>query len=326
MVTHSDALLRQAVGNANYHVFHMTPASSDDSGANQASSIFLDDELERATVDLVGDLATYQPHSKVVIFEGEGTTGFDVTMVRRLFPEFSRRINLVSAGNKSGVRNLYAILKGSAHQIGVLERFYAVTDRDHEHVKPEALASRLYSWDRYHIENYLLDPSALRAVVKSAGQGTVFGSDDEVLATLKICATQLTDGLVLELLQKEINDAIIAMIKVRGDPSTQNYVEAVYPSIEASIGRVKDASSQFTEDKLSEMGKRHEARFQDSLDNDTWLSDFPGRKILKRFLGAHVSGISYEPFVNLLLDKLAEENRQPIGMKNILDQIMNAGT
>jgi hypothetical protein len=30
--------------------------------------------------------------------------------------------------------------------------------------------------------------------------------------------------------------------------------------------------------------------------------------------------------VNLLLDKLAEENRQPIGMKNILDQIMNAGT
>jgi hypothetical protein len=324
MVTHSDALLRQAVGNANYHVFHMTPASADDSGANQASSIFLDDELERATVDLVGDLATYQPHSKVVIFEGEGTTGFDVTMVRRLFPEFGRRINLVSGGNKSGVRNLYSVLESSTHQIGVLERFYAVTDRDHEHIEPQTLKSRQYSWDCYHIENYLLDPSALRAVVHSASQDTVFGSDQEVLTALKDCAAKLTDSLVLELLQKEINQAIVSMINIGGNPQTANYAEAVYPSIAASIDRVKDASPQFTTEKLTEMGKKYEARFQASLDNDTWLSDFPGRKILKRFVSSYVPGISYDPFINLVLDKLAEENRQPTGMKNILDQIMSA--
>ncbi|RUP06237.1 MAG: DUF4435 domain-containing protein [Mycobacterium sp.] len=324
MVTHSDALLRQAVGNANYHVFHMTPASADDSGVNQASSIFLDDELERATVDLVGDLATYQPHSKVVIFEGEGTTGFDVSMVRRLFPEFARRINLVSAGNKSGVKNLYSILEGSTHQMGALERFYAVTDRDHESAKPPALASRQYSWDRYHIENYLLEPDALRAVVQSAGQGTAFSSDEEVLAALKNCAAQLTDGLVLELLQKEINDTIVSMINVRGDPETDNYVGAIFPSIEASIARVTDSSRHFTTEKLSKMGEKYEVRFRESLENDTWLNDFPGRKILKRFVASHLSGISYEPFVNLVLDKLAEENRQPVGMKNILDKIMKA--
>jgi hypothetical protein len=238
MVTHSDALLRQAVGNANYHVFHMTPASADDSGINQASSIFLDDELERATVDLVGDLASYQPHSKVVIFEGDGTLGFDVSMVRRLFPEFARRINLVSGGNKSGVKNLYSVLENSITQLTTLERFYAVVDRDHENSMSQALSSRLYRWDRYHIENYLLDASALRTVVNSASRQPVFSSDQEVLDALKVCASQLLDGLVLELLQKDINEAIIGLIKVRGNPDTNNYIDALYPSIEASIKRV----------------------------------------------------------------------------------------
>lgn len=325
MVTHSDALLRQAVGNGNYHVFHMTPASADDSEANQASSIFLDDDLERATVDLVGDLATYQPHSKVVIFEGDGAAGFDVNMVRRLFPEFARRINLVSGGNKSGVKNLYSILESSTDQLGVLDRFYAVTDRDHdEHAKPQALKSRQYSWDRYHIENYLLDPGALRAAVQSVGQGANFGTDAEVLTALKTCASELTDGLVLELLQKEINHAIVSMINVGGNPQTSNYVEAIHPSIVASIGRVANASPLFTTDKLEEMGEKYVARFQKSLDSETWLYDFPGRKVLMRFVSSFVPGITYEPFVNLVLDKLAEGKHQPAGMKSVLDQILSA--
>jgi hypothetical protein len=129
---------------------------------------------------------------------------------------------------------------------------------------------------------------------------------------------------VLELLQKEINDTIISMIKVRGDPETDNYVGAIFPSIEASIARVTDSSRHFTTEKLSKMGEKYEVRFRESLENDTWLNDFPGRKILKRFVASHLSGIGYEPFVNLVLDKLAEQNRQPVGMKNILDKIMKA--
>ncbi len=47
---------------------------------------------DRALVDLVGDLAAYRPHAKVVILEGKSEDGFDETCIRRLFPEVAKRI------------------------------------------------------------------------------------------------------------------------------------------------------------------------------------------------------------------------------------------
>src|SRR5205823_3002152 len=71
LVTHSDTLLRQAVGNANYRVYQMVPATAMDSGLdNQAAEVLADDDVERVTIDLVGDLASYRPHGKVVVLEG----------------------------------------------------------------------------------------------------------------------------------------------------------------------------------------------------------------------------------------------------------------
>ncbi|MBN9199767.1 MAG: AAA family ATPase [Microbacterium ginsengisoli] len=106
LVTHSDTLLRQAVGNSNYRVFHMTTASTAGFEVNQANPIHLNDELDRAVFDLVGDLAAYRPTAKVVILEGEaeGGDGFDVHVVRRLFPDVAKRVNLVSGGSKVRVR------------------------------------------------------------------------------------------------------------------------------------------------------------------------------------------------------------------------------
>ncbi|MEV6624956.1 AAA family ATPase [Amycolatopsis sp. NPDC051106] len=72
LVTHSDALLRQAVGNMNYGVYHMIPAGSlEKSSQNQAVEVVADDDVERVAIELVGDLASYQPRGKVVVLEGK---------------------------------------------------------------------------------------------------------------------------------------------------------------------------------------------------------------------------------------------------------------
>jgi predicted ATPase len=47
LVTHSDTLLRQAVGNANYRVSQMVPATAADPMDNQAVEILKDDDVER---------------------------------------------------------------------------------------------------------------------------------------------------------------------------------------------------------------------------------------------------------------------------------------
>ena len=93
-----DTLLRQAIGNTNYRVYHMQTATT--SEGNQATKVMLDDDVERALVDLVGDLAAYRPHAKVVVLEGTSQDGFDEKLIRRLFPDFAKKVNLVSAESK----------------------------------------------------------------------------------------------------------------------------------------------------------------------------------------------------------------------------------
>jgi hypothetical protein len=112
LVTHSDTLLRQAIGNTNYRVYHMQTGNSCE--GNQASPVLLENDVERAVVDLVGDLAAYRPHAKVVILEGASVDGFDETLIRRLFPDFAKQVNLVSAESKKRVRDLYTALNISA--------------------------------------------------------------------------------------------------------------------------------------------------------------------------------------------------------------------
>ena len=125
-MTHSDTLLRQAVGNGNYHVYHMLSPTS--STGNQASEVLLNDDIERVVVDLVGDLAAYRPHAKVVILEVANQDAFDEMFVRRLFPDFAKRVNLVSAGSKRRVRDLYAVLDDAITKAGVANRFFAIVD------------------------------------------------------------------------------------------------------------------------------------------------------------------------------------------------------
>ena len=211
LVTHSDTLLRQAIGNSNYAVFHMvTPGAAVD---NQASPVLLDNDVERAVVDLVGDLAAYRPHAKVVILEGDTEDGFDARFVGCLFPDFVKRVNLVSAGSKRRVKGLYQALNEAASEVGMQNRFFAIVDKDAEGFRPGPPAQER-TWGVYHVENFLLDPTPIRKAADSLMGREVFTDDDQVRASLKTCAEQIVGRLIVEELQAEINDELVGEIDV----------------------------------------------------------------------------------------------------------------
>lgn len=103
LVTHSDALLRETVSQAGFSVFHMQQPSLHCRGHNQVHPIIATEDVERAVISLVGDLATYRPGAKVVIFEGSDSE-FDLKMTCTLFPELQASVNLISGGNKRRTR------------------------------------------------------------------------------------------------------------------------------------------------------------------------------------------------------------------------------
>lgn len=320
LVTHSDTLLRQAVGNLNYSVYHMTSASTEPDISNQALPVTADDDLERAMVDLVGDLATYRPQGKVVLFEGGGDTEIDVLITQRLFPDFAKKVNLISGGNKRRVRDLYEVLSSTAERVGMARRFYAITDKDTAAYEVPNRGTHHLSWNVYHIENYLLEPRFVRAAAAALLGQDAFQSDDDVVQALRSAAELLVPGLVLERLRKSVNDQLVAALNIGAEPDSVDPAAAILPSVTASYERLDGARSSITQlEELQHRADQFEASLRGWLEDGSWVREFPGRLILKRFLDHHLRGIaSYEAFRNVILDKMVDNGYEPEGMKSVV--------
>jgi ABC-type branched-subunit amino acid transport system ATPase component len=323
LVTHSDTLLRQAIGNSNYRVYHMLTASA--SSGNQASEVLLDDDVERAVVDLVGDLAGYRPHAKVVILEGKSEDGFDETLIRRLFPELAKRVNLVSAGSKSRVRGLYEALNESAEQVGMGNRFFAIVDRDAEGFRSdEQSGTQVFTWDVYHVENFLLHAESIRAAATSLAGKLVFNSNEEVLDALNAIATGIISRLTIEEIQAEVNDALVEALKIGAPPDSTDVAADLLPSIDGSFERLNEIRESYSAGVLPERVDAVRADLQGFLDDESWAKRFPGRLILRQFSSQYLPGVSYEAFRNVIVEKIVLSEYRPENMREVLQTIVDA--
>lgn len=293
-------------------------------GGNQATSIVATAEIERAVIDLVGDLASYSPRSKVVFMEGTVDGGFDVQMVSCLFPEFAERVNLVSMGNKARVKRLQDALARAAADGRIDARFFCIVDRDFE---PDTLSATtaVFSWDRYHIENYLLQPEfiweAHRALDLNGAQAT---STDEVEVRLRRCASETIQDIVRIKLDEEVNSLLMKTISMKHDrtlPPSAGIADAV----KRSLSKFHDAvANDLHLVQLQAKEQEITDELQDALNGEEWLRLFRGRDLLKRYVSRYVPGVQYEPFRNLVLARTKERRFQPLGMATVIDRILDA--
>lgn len=322
LVTHSDTLLRQAIGNSNYCVYHMVTASA--SQGNQAAEVLLNDDVERVVVDLVGDLAAYRPHAKVVILEGKSEDGFDELVIKRLFPEFAKRVNLVSAGPKRRVSGLYEALNRAAEKAGLGNRFFAIVDRDSEGFRPDATAPKDFAWDVYHVENFLLEPCAIRAATSSLIGSDPFVDESEVMDALKVSAGEIIHQLVLEQIRWEVNRDLVSAIDLGASPDSVDIAIGLRPSLEGSLSRISERGESYVDHKLQFRVDEITEELNEVLENGNWLKRFPGRLVLKRFVNNHLEGVAYEPFRNLVMEKMAASSYRPENMDEVLNAILLA--
>jgi hypothetical protein len=290
-------------------------------GENQASPVLANNDVEQAVLAIVGDLAAYRPRAKVVIFEGGGDSELDVRIATRLFPLLAQKMNFVPGGDRRRVKDLYAVLSDAATRAGLSERFFAVVDRDRGDFGPPAGAA-VKRWDRYHIENYLLDEGAIRAAVIAVLGRDVFAGEWEVTAALKECAATLVNRLILERMQDEINEGLVRELRVGASPDTSAPSNDLKPSIVGSVERIGIKGTTFASDEwLQTAEELHRTALESALASDGWLAEFPGRQVLAAFAGRYVPGISYEVLRNVVLDKMVESKTEPEGLKIVLEAI-----
>jgi predicted ATPase len=321
LVTHSDALLRQSVRNREFSVYHMRTATNVGSTENQAQRIEVESELEQAVVDLVGDLATYKPHAEVIICESEGDAAFDVTMISRLFPEVAERANVVAGGSRKRVQDLYRVLDQVGPTIG--RRFFAVVDRDSAPASLPGEAS-VKHWDRYHIENYLLEPTFVLDALRAVAPSTPLSDEAAVTEALKEAAADVVPAVLRMRLITYANDRLVRELRVgAGDASSESMAQALRPSIVGSLERLtREANALIDERDLDDEEQRNRERLNDALASDEWKREIPGRSILKRFVGAHVPGVGYEAFRNLTVELMNRADHRPEGMAELLREML----
>jgi len=323
LVTHSDSILRQSVSHHDFSVYHMQPAGYFN-GIDQAIKIEADDELEQAVIQLVGDLPTYTPTAKTIFVEGGGNTEFDASLIKDLFPDISKRLNIISAGNKRKVRLIHGIMEKMAQsgRFPISNRYFSITDRDDDG-DIELVESQSFRWDRYHIENYLLESSFIRAaMVDIKIQGSANLSDNDIEAMLSQCARETLPSLIKHEVSLTVRRRLADITKIRlaGDDRAE---ASVMHNRVAEAERLlrQSVENELSEHSLHEMIKKIQAEKSSAIDNGAWKIDFRGRDVLNRFVSDHVKVMKYEYFRNLIIAKMQAARFEPHGMKEILLKI-----
>jgi predicted ATPase len=323
LVTHSDALLREAINQKGFKIFHMLPPSAVTYEDNQVRLVSVEQELDRLILDLVGDLATYRPGAKIVILEGGGDTEFDERVISRLFPEFASAVTLISSGNKRRVQTLHGLLDHLRKEGGLSGwSFYSITDSDAAF--DGETSTKAYHWDRYHIENYLLEPDYILRVLQDLNVATVLSTPEAVAQALRSSAEECLLDLVRHELEQFANHTLVSRIKTAVERGAEPISELVTNVVKTSVEHVRSAAdTELSESALVDMERRYRRCFSADLNSDNWRSTFRGRDILRRFIGKHVKVVKYDVFLNLLLARMHEQSFQPSGMKKVLDAIVD---
>ncbi len=322
LVTHSDALIREAVGKPGFNVFHMIPCGSETPSTSQLRQLTINQDLEMVMTDLVGDLAAYRPGGKAIIFEGGGDSDFDKTITSTLFREELRGINLLSGTNKMRVKVLHEILE-RAHANGDLPtKFYAITDSDSEGVIDNTKGVNKFEWDVYHIENYLLHSQIIADVLNSLTL-TDKNTTADIESKLNTAARQVVPNMLIHRMRVHVNSKIVGAISLGFPPETLTIGRELHDAANRSAMRINELiSDMLSEASLVEQEQFFRTDYEKCFADGTWKKKLPGRDILKRFVALEGITTGYEVFRNLIVTRMAELNHKPYGMRFVIEKIV----
>lgn len=323
LVTHSDAMIREAMHKPGFNVFHMLPCGAEGTVTSQLKALSVTQDLDQVLTDLVGDLAAYRPGGKALIFEGGGDADFDKKFVADLFREELRGINLISGTNKARVKALHEILEAAYSKGDLPIKFCAIVDRDTDDEYKHVGLSR-FQWDVYHVENYLLEPDVIAYILNTSERSKNW-TNEIVLEALKHATRLVIPSLVAHKMREYCNHKIINCIDLGFSPKSNLIGSEIYQALERSRQRIADVvANELQEIDLSKFEQNQRLELERNLDDGTWIKKLPGREILKQFRNSQKLLMPYELLRNLIIGRMSELGMKPPGMAHVINAIKSA--
>ncbi len=315
LITHSEEI----VGSTDYgSLFAMT-------GRGAPAVVPVSDRA--AQVDLLRQLGAtiglQLVSSRIFFVEGKS----DAELLPFFFGELAYQVSFVDTGGKGKLMRLTPAAMRLLDRTMTEGRFYFVRDRDVEEDPgrldelEEKHSGYFFTWDRYHIENYLLDEEAIYQVlsvvpgIKSPPESAIAidhhlraladGHRDKVLA-MRLEAN-LSRGLYKRLSLDPAGDVKTALLS-SAEERMRATIELLDPD---KVRRLYDEAAE-------ELNSRWDAE---------WKSLCVGRRVLKVYHNQHVHPhLSYEQFSHEVARKIRELDRIPGRIREVIAAVTSDRT
>ena len=187
----------------------------------------------------------------------------------------------------------------------------------------------MYTWDVYHIENYLLEPSVILKVLKRISlDGSTFENDIDVEAALKAIAEKQVESMVEDWVRRVAHKKIGEAIKLKGGAEEGTLAAAkVGRNVLESAQRISDlATNELSESMLSTVADDRRDLLNTAIrkDNNDWKKVYRGRDILKNFVHMYARKTGYETVRDMIVKEMAGNETKPPGMLQVLSAIDSA--
>ncbi len=183
-------------------------------------------------------------------------------------------------------------------------------------------AGHFFVWDRYHIENYLLDEVAIYHVLANDPDVRTPVSPESVLSTLQILANERKDDVLAKHIEAYFDRGLRHRLRL-------NVAEGVEQSLlKATQARLNKMTELLNSDSVTTAYKTVTSNL-DAEWETKWRNLCIGRDVLQAYHAAHVAPhLGYDSFRNKVVRKICELGRAPIAittvMTNVLDGLSGA--
>ena len=284
----------------------------DEAGRDRVWFIRRNDETQKAEVVRATDeepalsclrdffgYSGYVGLAKAMIFTEGRNASADRKMFSLLFPQFSREIKFIPAGSCSeGERINKAVLSLLEANVGWC-KFCLVRDRDY--MTPEAVAAiegrsdgKVHVLQRHEIENYLLHPDAISAVMNDLF--SQHAAPDEVEKALRHVAYQMAGDVLRDMVSFRLNSvfrpedfSVPPLFKgeLHYKPSDA-WDNTKLATLEETLNKKSDdtvsgLTSRISGTKFKEVFDGCRREVEDALAGDGWKTRFPGKDLLRAF-------------------------------------------
>ena len=254
---------------------------------------------------------------RILFLEGES----DAELLPLFFETLPTGVSLVETTGKDTLMRLTPAAMKLLEEVVTSGQFYLVRDRDVEDDPDsiDALAKKytghFFTWDRYHIENYLLDEIAIYHVLAEDPDVHIDCSPSGVDQQLRSLADERMDNVLAKYLEARLNMPLKKRLRL-------NVPQGVKISLQkATEARLLQLNDSLNTKSVEQLYVDVQTKLDQRWDTE-WRAMCIGRDVLQAYHQRYVKQYySYGVFRNRVARKIRELKRVPKALSELMESV-----